>query len=132
MPYKDKQKKRDYQLRWWTARKALFFDGKVCVDCGTTKNLELDHVFPELKVSHRIWSWSWKRLFEEASKCVPRCRRCHKKRSSEQRRRPIVHGTDDGYRHHGCRCAACTEIHKEVCRNWKRLTNYRGCNSKAL
>ncbi len=51
--------------------------------CGSWNDLELDHINPETKVSHNIWSWSEKRRIKELKKCQPLCFGCHKKKSSE-------------------------------------------------
>lgn len=81
MGYKDPDKQREYQRQWKAARRAEFFKDKVCVRCGSTKNLELDHIDRSTKVSHNIWSWSKKRREAEIEKCQVLCRDCHKAKS---------------------------------------------------
>ena len=81
MPYKDKAKQLEYQRKWMAARRAEYFDGKSCVTCGSTESLELDHIDPATKVSHRIWSWSTERREAELAKCQPLCRDCHESKS---------------------------------------------------
>ena len=81
------QAKRDYQRKWLQARRDDWFADKSCVDCGSTENLELDHVDPFLKISHKIWSWSKQRRTKELLKCVPRCSACHKLKTSTHRLR---------------------------------------------
>lgn len=46
--------------------------------CGSTDNLELDHIEAEKKVDHKIWSWSEARRKTELEKCQALCHRCHK------------------------------------------------------
>ena len=58
-------------------RRAEWFEGKSCVDCGGVADLRLDHVDASLKVSHRIWSWARERREAELAKCVVRCEPCH-------------------------------------------------------
>lgn len=70
--------------QWMAARRAEWFADKVCVDCGTADDLELDHVDPTQKVSHRIWSWSRERREAELAKCVARCHDCHLTKSRRE------------------------------------------------
>jgi len=70
-------KKREYQRKWVAARRADYFKDKFCVDCGSNSNLELDHVDPETKIAHAIWSWSETRRLQEIEKCLVRCKECH-------------------------------------------------------
>lgn len=106
------EQKRKYQRQWVAARRAQWFVGRVCVDCGATEDLELDHVDPIQKASHRIWSWSWTRIVAETDKCVVRCTGCHKKKTA--RDRFPDHGLTR-YGSYGCRC--------DICRAAKKIEN---------
>ena len=77
MPYKDWSRQRDYQKAWKRARKAEFLGSARCYNCGSTEDLQLHHLDPEQKQSHRIWSWSRERILTELSKCVILCYECH-------------------------------------------------------
>lgn len=77
MGYKDREQQRAYQREWMARRRAAWFEGKACVDCGATDELEVDHVDPSSKVDHKVWSWSASRREAELSKCEVRCRSCH-------------------------------------------------------
>lgn len=77
MPYKDKVKQREYQRKWKAKRRAEFFEGKCCEECGGAENLELHHEDRSKKESHKIWSWSKERREAELAKCVVLCRDCH-------------------------------------------------------
>jgi 5-methylcytosine-specific restriction endonuclease McrA len=77
MPYKDKQKQREYQKKWIRKRRYEFFSGKKCEKCGSKNRLELDHVNPSDKVDNRVWSWSEERRNEEIEKCQVLCYNCH-------------------------------------------------------
>jgi 5-methylcytosine-specific restriction endonuclease McrA len=77
VPYKDPAAQSAYQTAWVASRRKAWFDEHPCVDCGTAEGLELDHVDPAQKVSHRIWSWSAERREGELAKCVSRCTPCH-------------------------------------------------------
>ena len=80
MPYKDPEKQREYQRQWMADRRAEWFSGKSCVDCGSTEALELDHVDPSIKIDHKVWSWSLERREAELAKCEARCHRKYKSR----------------------------------------------------
>lgn len=76
------ERKREYQREWLANRRANFFADKACVRCGSAEQLELDHIDPEQKVSHRIWSWSQERRDAEIAKCQVLCAECHKAKSA--------------------------------------------------
>jgi 5-methylcytosine-specific restriction endonuclease McrA len=77
MPFKDLKDKQEYQRNWLKDRKKVFFKGKKCEKCGSTKNLELHHLDKHKKEDHKIWSWSPARFKKEAAKCKILCRKCH-------------------------------------------------------
>ena len=107
MPYKDKSIQRKYQKEWMRSRREDFFFDKVCVWCSSTEKLELHHVNPDEKVSHRIWSWSESKRSAEIEKCIVLCNECHKHIKKGTK---CSHGSSGRYRA-GCRC--------EKCRNFK-------------
>ncbi len=83
MPYKDKQKQRDYQKRWIAKRRSDFFNGKSCVLCGSGESLELDHIIEADKTCHKIWSWAKVRRELEIQKCQVLCKVCHLVKTSK-------------------------------------------------
>lgn len=85
MPYKDKEKQREYQRNWMRKRRDDFFKDKSCVKCGSVSDLEIDHINPEEKVRHAIWSYSKEKRDTEIAKCQVLCNECHKKKTNEQR-----------------------------------------------
>ena len=123
MPYSEQDKKREYQRLWMQKRRASFFEGKACVACGSAEFLELDHVNPEEKTSHRIWSFSKKKQEEELKKCQILCKSCHLEKTrkwlKETRTQPIKHGTIHGYGKRKCRCEKCREARNEYRRKMK-------------
>ncbi len=78
MPYKDKVVENAWKLAKYYRVRAEFFLDKVCVYCGSSSNLELDHIKPEDKLSHRIWGWAKERREAEQAKCQVLCIQCHK------------------------------------------------------
>lgn len=91
-----------------TQRRAAFFQDKKCVECGSIEDLELDHVDPSTKVSHRIWTWSEVRRNEELAKCQILCRSCHQKKTAQENQ-TAQHGTDTMYSIYKCRCEDCRQ-----------------------
>lgn len=114
MPYKDSARQREAQRRWIALRRAQYLVGKSCVDCGSTEDLEFDHIDKAAKTSHRIWSWAKTRLEAELAKCVVRCDHCHNERHAAEKRQ--AHGT--GAYKRGCRCAICRAANTEKNRRY--------------
>jgi hypothetical protein len=109
MPCATPELQREYARRWMAKRRADWFAGKVCEWCGTSERLELDHIDPELKVTHAVWSWAAHRREEELAKCRPLCHDCHQERTRIQARERMG-GLDHGltmYNKYGCRCDVC-------------------------
>lgn len=109
MPYADPEQHRAYMREWKAKRRAEFFAGKACVRCGSTDRLELDHVDPTKKVSHKIWTWSLERRDAELAKCQILCHEHHLEKTRLDGEPP--HGTHSRYVHRGCRCGACRAAH---------------------
>ena len=86
--------------------KAIDFLGGVCVDCGSTDQLEFDHVDPaakEFTISSKF-TRGWARLVDELAKCELRCAPCHRKRSAAQK--SVEHGGGVTGKKN-CRCQLC-------------------------
>jgi hypothetical protein len=127
------EEKRKYQREWCAKNRAAYMHGKSCVACGSTQNLEVDHIDPELKVSHRIWSWSAARRAEELAKCQVLCTGCHLEKTLEQRPTP-EHGTLSRYQKGKCRCEPCREANAADSRQRrvaKRQAQYAAWNKAA-
>lgn len=82
-----------------------------CKRCGSSEHMEVDHIDPATKTSHRIWSWSKERREAELKKCQVLCRACHEKKSAGEKSIDIPHGTVSGYRYFRCRCDDCRAAH---------------------
>ena len=109
MPYADKEKQREYQRLWMQRRRLDWIEsqGGACRNCGSTEDLEVDHIDRATKVTHRVWSWSESKRMEELKKCQVLCSVCHKGKSIEAMAKPLVHGTFNGYTEKKCRCDEC-------------------------
>jgi len=81
--------------------------GGRCVRCGSTDELEFDHIDPETKVFAvgSDMSRAWDKLVEEALKCQLLCRECHVAKGIEDRPEPVH--SYYRYWYYGCRCATC-------------------------
>ncbi len=113
MPYRNKNKQREFNRNWIKQRRQVFFNGKICVKCGSESNLHLDHIDRKIKVSHRIWSWREERRNVEIAKCQILCTTCHKfKTQSEFIKK---HGIA-AYNTKRCRCVICKGIMAEKTR----------------
>jgi len=115
MPYKNKDKQREYQSSWINARRARFFFDKECFRCGGKDNLELHHRDPTKKESHRIWSWSEEKRKVEIAKCDVLCHKCHVKAHTKT----PTHGTLNRYKHWKCRCALCRRANAASIRKYR-------------
>ena len=110
MAYKYIEQKRELQRLKKAKRRSEWFEGKRCFKCGSSDNLELDHIDPVIKVSHRIWSWSEEKRENELSKCQCLCKECHNEKTQLFRALSVRHGTTTAYNHYGCRCMSCREV----------------------
>jgi len=94
--------------------------GGKCVVCGSTENLEFDHIKRDRKYTiTQAVSLSQERLDEELKKCQLLCHECHMNKTVAERNRLRVtpenmlkrkHGNLTTYRI-GCRCEECRSRH---------------------
>lgn len=110
--YKDPEQRRRYQRKWKAARRAAFYEGKSCVQCGSTEELELDHIDPAAKITHLIWSWSAMRRDAELAKCQVLCCKCHLAKTIGERP-STTHGTAQMYQRYKCRCDVCVKFKRD-------------------
>lgn len=107
--------KRRYHARRAAAVAAL---GGICVKCGTTYRLEIDHADRGTKsfdLAH-CWSTSQDRYAAELAKCQLLCHDCHKAKSAAER--SVEHGGGvSGKRN--CKCELCRARKREYNRNYK-------------
>ncbi len=80
---------------------ATYLDGKSCVVCASTINLEIDHIDPLSKHpaliktgyngAQSVWSWSQTRRDAELAKCQVLCKEHHKAKTiSEQTKKSLM------------------------------------------
>lgn len=114
---------REYMLnRYYQKRKqAIELLGSVCVDCGSTTELEVDHVDPSKKLVEigKIWSYSKDRFLSEITKCALRCKPCHQIKTSTFL--SVEHGGGlTGKKN--CNCGKCRPLKLAYKRNRRHLT----------
>jgi hypothetical protein len=115
MPCRTREEQRAYQRAWVARRRKDWLEANgPCVRCGSSENLEVDHVDRAQKVSHKVWSWSAVRREAELAKCQVLCQPCHVKKGQEAgdlgqgpRNRTKMHGSMRMYVFEKCRCDAC-------------------------
>lgn len=80
-----------------------------CVQCGSQVELQVDHINPSTKVSHKVWSWSEERRLEELAKCQVLCRKCHEAKTSRENSKasPCDGVNTTNYYKNKCRCDPC-------------------------
>ena len=99
--------------------------GGKCVRCGSTDELEFDHINPETKVFAvgSDMSRAWATLVEEALKCQLLCRPCHIAKGREDR--PEPEHSYYRYWYYGCRCPICTKANAEKGRRYHGRSSRR-------
>jgi 5-methylcytosine-specific restriction endonuclease McrA len=107
MPFKDPEARRAYIRQWdklhrqqmstyhkrlWKGRRDAFFTGKVCARCGSSEDLQLDHIdatTKDPKLGHHstdndIWRWSEERRASELAKCQVLCAPCNRQKQTDE------------------------------------------------
>lgn len=113
--------KRKYQREWRARRRQDWIDsqGAQCKKCGSTKDLEVDHIDPSKKTMHTraMWSKSSASIAEELANCQVLCSDCHMAKTVAEIA-PAAHGTDSKYTA-GCRCLGCKAAHALAAKEWR-------------
>jgi len=112
-------KKRAYQLEWMRARRSAWIEENgPCAHCGSTEDLEVDHIDPSTKefTPAAIWSRSAGVRESELAKCQVLCQSCHAVKTHDQLYKG--HGCESRYKE-GCRCSDCRRAHTERARRYR-------------
>ena len=125
MTYTNKQHKQ-YELQRYHKRRLIAINqlGGKCFKCGTTENLEFDHIDPELKDFNiaKLWSYSQEKFELELKKCQLLCNKCHKEKTKNSFIQKREHGTWGMYRRGKCKCDICREFFNDYRRKWRLKT----------
>lgn len=100
-------------------RKNITFSilGKVCNKCGSTENLEIDHINPFTKNLRAgdgsIWDLPDEEFYVELKKCQVLCRKCHVDKSLADYNMERIGDKHNysRYANHKCRCNICVKDH---------------------
>jgi 5-methylcytosine-specific restriction endonuclease McrA len=131
MPRKDITKEeyneymRVYMLKRYHKQRLSMIEalGGECVECGSTEDLELDHINPSTKSFGLNHAWSKKpeAIKTELAKCQVLCKECHAKKSVYDRgQSPATHGSLTMYQYHKCRCEACRQANRISSKKYKK------------
>jgi hypothetical protein len=116
----------DYMLKRYHERRPVYVAewGGVCVDCGTSDELEFDHADASSKsidVGKMFTSYSDVKIRAELEKCVLRCQECHLVKTQEYDMGAVEHGGGvSGKRN--CSCSLC----KLKKREYNKLYKFMG------
>lgn len=102
--------------------KAIIQLGGKCVQCGSTENLEFDHVNRDPDPRSRrgrgtMWTFSEKRLQAELEKCQLLCHDCHHEKTMGEISVPHGGGLSGKK---NCPCVPCKQRKAEYMANYKR------------
>src|SRR6185369_5074998 len=110
------------QLNRYRKRRAFAIEylGGKCVVCGTTEDLEIDHIDKKTK-SFQItqkWSVRLETYKRELDKCQLLCHVHHVEKSNQEndwggQYGPSDHGSLAFYKNRGCRCSLCRKAYSE-------------------
>jgi 5-methylcytosine-specific restriction endonuclease McrA len=101
-----------------------------CTACGSSVDLEVDHVDPRtkdplLRRGTGLWTWSKARREAELAKCQVLCQICHvKKTTDEQQAGALEHGPRCKKR--GCHCEVSREYERQKKRESRERLKQRG------
>lgn len=113
--------------------KCLSYLGEKCVTCGSSYDLQFDHIDPSSKTFTigRNYNRSWESLVEELNKCQLLCVECHKQKTNDNKEhvgghnkwKEIQHGTVHAYLAYKCRCDECKLAKREYAKKLRLISS---------
>lgn len=99
---------KEYHKDYWHKRRKKIIDylGGSCAKCGSTENLEFDHIDPNKKSYDISRGMSLKNNKEEIDKCQLLCNICHLEKTTMENS-GITHGSIYSWMKIKCECATC-------------------------
>lgn len=114
------------QLARRKARRALWIkENGPCRQCGSTVDLQIDHIDPSKKV-FRIsdcWASMKPERLAELEKCQVLCQKCHQRKTIRESFPERQHGSIKMYTKGKCRCSLCRAANAERRRGQYRRKN---------
>jgi hypothetical protein len=108
---------RTYMLNRYHERRAeaLALLGGKCAKCGTTDDLQIDHIDPATKTMSisGMWSCSYERYLRELKLCQLLCREHHRKKTAQEQ--SIPHGGGKTGKKN-CMCELCGPLKRQYAR----------------
>lgn len=104
---------KNYIKEWKKNRKNQLIEllGGKCILCGSTENLEFDHINPKKKTFKIMLNITYPidRLKKELKNCQLLCHDCHRQKTLEKQEygKESEHGTIWRYKKYKCRCDKC-------------------------
>ena len=130
VPYSDPERQREYLREWIRALTEGLAGGERPVPpMWLVERLEVDHIDPTTKVSHRLWSYSVARRDDELAKCQVLCHACHAEKTARYIRSKVAHGSVTMAVKLRCRCTECLAYRKarnQLARERRRVRRGRG------
>lgn len=107
----------EYHREYYYKRRAKMIAllGDRCVECGSTHELQFDHIDPAQKsfdIRDNLTA-SNPDVLAELAKCQLLCADCHRKKTARDNS-GWSHGTLYGYQQMKCRCADCRERKRQL------------------
>lgn len=116
-----------YMKERYDERKKIAFDllGGRCANCGSTENLDIDHVDRKKKTmaTTRMTMVRMVKFIKELSLCQLLCKSCHIRKTIEERGNKVAvgtHGTLSALRWCKPPCQACRDAKNKWNREWKK------------
>lgn len=124
---------RNYMANRYHKKRKEIIDqlGGKCKECGSDKNLHLDHIDKSKKTMRMVdvHSANDKKIQNELKNIQLLCKDCHKAKTKKVWDFSVPksrHGTYWMYRKHKCRCENCARAYKEKLKEWrekKKMSN---------
>lgn len=98
--------------------------GGKCTACGSTEDLEFDHIDPKTKTGDtgKLFNQGEKRLQAELLKCHLLCKKCHAAKTAQQK--SVAHGGGKTGKKNCC-CELCKPLKLAYARDWQAARRAR-------
>lgn len=99
-----------YHRKYWKKRRQKIIDylGGVCVKCGTTEDLQFDHIKPSDKTLDIKRNVTLESIKAEVDKCQLLCKTHHLEKTISEKK-PYTHGTIYAWMRVKCKCDTCAK-----------------------
>lgn len=104
----------EYNRQYYYKRRAkiIEFMGGVCNLCGSTHELEFDHINRDEKAFDIRDNLTLNSILDELQKCQLLCSDCHRLKTANENR-GFTHGTLYAWMKKKCECQTCSEVKRK-------------------